>query len=45
MLAAPANENNEIGVSRLLLNASNDEHDAIVVEMGARNFGDVAGAG
>ncbi len=42
VLAAPANENNEIGVSRLLLNASNDEHDAIVVEMGARNFGDVA---
>ncbi|HEY1655521.1 MAG TPA: UDP-N-acetylmuramoyl-tripeptide--D-alanyl-D-alanine ligase [Candidatus Tumulicola sp.] len=42
VLAAPGNENNEIGVSRLLLDASNDEHDAIVVEMGARNFGDIA---
>ncbi|MEO6836691.1 MAG: UDP-N-acetylmuramoyl-tripeptide--D-alanyl-D-alanine ligase [Candidatus Tumulicola sp.] len=42
VIAAPANENNEIGVSRLLLNACNDEHDAIVVEMGARNVGDVA---
>ncbi len=40
--AAPANENNEIGVSKLLLNASNSEHDAIVVEMGARQFGDIA---
>jgi UDP-N-acetylmuramoyl-tripeptide--D-alanyl-D-alanine ligase len=42
VLAPPANENNEIGVSKLLLAASNDEHDAIVVEMGARKFGDVA---
>lgn len=42
ILAAPANENNEIGVSKLLLSASNDEHAAIVVEMGARHFGDVA---
>ncbi len=39
---APANENNEIGVSRLLLGASNEAHDAIVVEMGARRYGDVA---
>lgn len=42
IIAAPANENNEIGVSRVLLDASNEDHDAIVVEMGARNFGDVA---
>ena len=40
--APPANENNEIGVSKLLLNASNDAHDAIVVEMGARHYDDVA---
>lgn len=42
VIAAPANENNEIGVSRVLLAACNQDHDAIVVEMGARNFGDVA---
>lgn len=42
VVAAPANENNEIGVSRLLLGASNAKHDAIVVEMGARRYGDVA---
>ena len=42
VVAAPANENNEIGVSKLLLKASNDEHDVIVVEMGARHFGDIA---
>lgn len=42
VIAAPRNENNEIGVSKLLLNASNEEHDAIVVEMGARHFGDIA---
>lgn len=40
--SAPANENNEIGVSKLLLGVSNDAHDAIVVEMGARHYGDVA---
>lgn len=40
--ASPANENNEIGVSKLLLNASNDDHDVLVVEMGARHFGDIA---
>ncbi|MBV8490205.1 MAG: UDP-N-acetylmuramoyl-tripeptide--D-alanyl-D-alanine ligase [Candidatus Eremiobacteraeota bacterium] len=39
---APANENNEIGVSKLLLNLSNEEHDVAVVEMGARKFGDIA---
>jgi UDP-N-acetylmuramoyl-tripeptide--D-alanyl-D-alanine ligase len=42
ILAAPANENNEIGVSKLLLNASNELHDVLVVEMGARRYGDVA---
>lgn len=42
IIAAPANENNEIGVGKLLLAASNDEHDAIVVEMGARKYGDIA---
>ena len=40
--SAPANENNEIGVSKLLLAASNERHDAIVVEMGARHVGDIA---
>ncbi len=42
VLAPPANENNEIGVSKLLLNASNEKHDVLVVEMGARHFGDIA---
>lgn len=42
VLATPANENNEIGVSRLLLGASNADHDVVVVEMGARHFGDIA---
>ncbi len=42
VLGAPENENNEIGVSRLLLNASNEEHDLLVVELGARHYGDVA---
>jgi UDP-N-acetylmuramoyl-tripeptide--D-alanyl-D-alanine ligase len=42
VLAAPENENNEIGVSKLLLNASNEAHDVLVVEMGARRYGDVA---
>ena len=41
VIAAPANENNEIGVSKLLLEASNEEHDAIVVEMGARYPDDI----
>ncbi len=39
---APANENNEIGVSKLLLRLSDDEHDVAVIEMGARKYGDVA---
>ena len=42
VLAAPRNENNEIGVSKLVLELSNSEHDVAVVEMGARHYGDVA---
>lgn len=42
VLAAPGNENNEIGVSKLLLGASNQRHDVVVVEMGARHYGDIA---
>jgi UDP-N-acetylmuramoyl-tripeptide--D-alanyl-D-alanine ligase len=42
VLATPANENNEIGVSKLLLAASNDEHNVLVVEMGARHVDDIA---
>jgi len=42
VLAAPANENNEIGVSKLLLVADNDKHDVLVIEMGARHYGDIA---
>ncbi|MBV8689833.1 MAG: UDP-N-acetylmuramoyl-tripeptide--D-alanyl-D-alanine ligase [Candidatus Eremiobacteraeota bacterium] len=38
---SPANENNEIGVSKLLLNAPADTR-LIVVEMGARHYGDIA---
>jgi UDP-N-acetylmuramoyl-tripeptide--D-alanyl-D-alanine ligase len=40
--SAPENENNEIGVSKLLLRAENEAHDIIVAEMGARHYGDVA---
>jgi UDP-N-acetylmuramoyl-tripeptide--D-alanyl-D-alanine ligase len=42
VLAAPANENNEIGVSKLMLHAANDAHDIVVAEFGARHYGDVA---
>ncbi len=42
VLVAPGNENNEIGVSRVLLSASNEAHDVAIVEMGARAYGDVA---
>ena len=42
VLAAPANENNEFGVSKLLLAADNEQHDVLVVEMGARHYGDIA---
>jgi UDP-N-acetylmuramoyl-tripeptide--D-alanyl-D-alanine ligase len=39
---APGNENNEIGVSKLLLRLDPDDHDVAVVEMGARHPGDIA---
>ena len=42
VLSAPENENNEIGVSKLLLKASNEEYDVIVAELGARHYGDIA---
>ena len=42
VLASPANENNEIGVSKLLLSADNERHDVLVVEMGARHYNDIA---
>jgi UDP-N-acetylmuramoyl-tripeptide--D-alanyl-D-alanine ligase len=41
VLATPANENNEIGVSKLLLRLR-DAHSAAVVEMGARHEGEIA---
>lgn len=42
VLATTGNENNEIGVSKLFLQASSEAHDAIVVELGARRYGDIA---
>jgi UDP-N-acetylmuramoyl-tripeptide--D-alanyl-D-alanine ligase len=42
VLVTTANENNEIGVSKLLLSASNAAHDVLVIEMGARHYGDIA---
>ena len=39
--ASPANENNEIGVSKLLL-AIQRQAEAVIVEMGARHYGDIA---
>jgi UDP-N-acetylmuramoyl-tripeptide--D-alanyl-D-alanine ligase len=41
VLASPANENNEIGVSKLLLSAA-AQHAVLVVEMGARHEGEIA---
>ncbi len=41
VLATPANENNEIGVSKLLL-AAGGAHDVLVIEMGARREGEIA---
>ncbi|MGZ3522574.1 MAG: UDP-N-acetylmuramoyl-tripeptide--D-alanyl-D-alanine ligase [Vulcanimicrobiaceae bacterium] len=41
VLVSPANENNEIGVSKLLLRADN-RYQAIVAEMGARHYGEIA---
>ena len=40
--ASLKNENNEIGVGKLLLSLSNQEHDIAIVEMGARHYGDIA---
>lgn len=40
--APPANENNEIGVTKLMLSLSPEKHDVAVVEMGARRSGDIA---
>lgn len=42
VLAPPGNENNEIGVSKVLLAADDRRYNVIVLELGARNFGDVA---
>ncbi|HEX3458088.1 MAG TPA: UDP-N-acetylmuramoyl-tripeptide--D-alanyl-D-alanine ligase [Candidatus Baltobacteraceae bacterium] len=39
--APPANENNEIGVTKLMLSLSSETHDVAVVEMGARRSGDI----
>jgi UDP-N-acetylmuramoyl-tripeptide--D-alanyl-D-alanine ligase len=41
VLASPANENNEIGVSKLLL-AATPAHDVLAIEMGARHEGEIA---
>lgn len=41
ILFTPANENNEIGVSKLLLQAQ-PQHEVLVVEMGARHDGEIA---
>jgi UDP-N-acetylmuramoyl-tripeptide--D-alanyl-D-alanine ligase len=41
VIASPANENNEIGVSKFLLAADEERHDVLVVEMGARHYGDI----
>jgi UDP-N-acetylmuramoyl-tripeptide--D-alanyl-D-alanine ligase len=40
--SASENENNEIGVSKLLLSLETGAADVAVVEMGARHYGDVA---
>ncbi|HVN69618.1 MAG TPA: UDP-N-acetylmuramoyl-tripeptide--D-alanyl-D-alanine ligase [Candidatus Binatia bacterium] len=40
--ATPENENNEIGVSKLLLAAANESNDVVIAELGARRFGDIA---
>ena len=41
LAATPQNENNEIGVSKLLLSLDGDEQ-IVVVEMGARHVGEIA---
>lgn len=40
VVASPANENNEIGVCKFLLSAES-RHEVLIVEMGARHFGDI----
>jgi len=40
--ASPANENNEIGVSKFLLAHADERSDVLVVEMGARHYDDIA---
>jgi UDP-N-acetylmuramoyl-tripeptide--D-alanyl-D-alanine ligase len=40
--ASPANENNEIGVSKFLLANVDGENQALIVEMGARHYDDIA---
>jgi UDP-N-acetylmuramoyl-tripeptide--D-alanyl-D-alanine ligase len=40
--SAPGNENNEIGVAKLLLQLDPAQHDVAIVEMGARHPGDIA---
>ncbi|MHB8177961.1 MAG: UDP-N-acetylmuramoyl-tripeptide--D-alanyl-D-alanine ligase [Vulcanimicrobiaceae bacterium] len=42
VIASPANENNEIGVSRLLYERTDADTAVLVLEMGARHYGDVA---
>ena len=41
VVATPGNENNEIGVSKLLLGIESDA-DIAVIELGARRFGEIA---
>jgi UDP-N-acetylmuramoyl-tripeptide--D-alanyl-D-alanine ligase len=41
VMSTPNNENNEIGVPRSILGLT-PEHDAAVIEMGARHVGDIA---
>jgi UDP-N-acetylmuramoyl-tripeptide--D-alanyl-D-alanine ligase len=41
VLASPANENNEIGVSKVLLSCG-ESHRVLVIEMGARHEGEIA---
>ncbi|HEV2261978.1 MAG TPA: UDP-N-acetylmuramoyl-tripeptide--D-alanyl-D-alanine ligase, partial [Candidatus Rubrimentiphilum sp.] len=41
VLSSPGNENNEIGVSKLLLSARSS-HRVLVIEMGARHSGEIA---
>jgi UDP-N-acetylmuramoyl-tripeptide--D-alanyl-D-alanine ligase len=42
VLAPLGNENNELGVSKVLLGADSQLHDVLILELGARSFGDVA---